>query len=127
MPLRSHRLPAVIVAGFLLAGTLFTAEADPAAAAAPVKVMQFNICGAICNHGKYGVVEHVRADDDRLARRQARLAHPWRAFAAGCHCDRPTLDLLRAHFPSVVAERATWRGMPRIVHPLVTGYAEAAR
>ena len=61
MPLRSQRPPAVIVAGLLLAGTLLTAEADPAAAAAPVKVMQFNICGAICNHGKYGVVEHVRA------------------------------------------------------------------
>ena len=26
-----------------------------------------------------------------------------------------------------VAERATWRGMPRIVHPLITGYAEAGR
>lgn len=61
MPPRSQRPPSVIVAGLLLAGTLFTAAADPAAAAAPVKVMQFNICGAICNHGKYGVVDHVRA------------------------------------------------------------------
>jgi SAM-dependent methyltransferase len=77
--------------------------------------------------GRLLFVEHVRADDERLARRQSRLARFWRAFAAGCHCDRPTLDLLRAHFPSVVAERATWRGMPRIVHPLVAGYAEVAR
>jgi endonuclease/exonuclease/phosphatase family metal-dependent hydrolase len=60
MPLRSRRSPAVVVAGFLLAGTLFTARAEPAAAVAPVKVMDFNICGAICNHGGYGVVEDVR-------------------------------------------------------------------
>jgi endonuclease/exonuclease/phosphatase family metal-dependent hydrolase len=61
MPLRSQRPTAFIVAGLLLAGTLFTAGAERAAAAAPVKVMQFNICGAICNDGEYGVVEHVRA------------------------------------------------------------------
>jgi hypothetical protein len=77
--------------------------------------------------GRLLFLEHVRADDRRLARRQRRLAAPWRAFAAGCHCDRATLDLLRAHFPTVVAERATWRGMPRVVHPLVVGHAEVAR
>jgi SAM-dependent methyltransferase len=77
--------------------------------------------------GRLLFVEHVRADDRRLARRQDRLAGPWRAFAAGCRCNRPTLDLLRAHFPHVAAERAEWRGMPRIVHPLVAGHAEAER
>jgi len=77
--------------------------------------------------GRLLFLEHVRAEERRLARRQDRLARPWRAFAAGCHCNRPTLDLLRAQFPTVVAEPAVWRGMPRIVHPLVAGHAVVAR
>jgi ubiquinone/menaquinone biosynthesis C-methylase UbiE len=76
--------------------------------------------------GRLLFAEHIRADEPRLARRQDRFAAPWRAFASGCHCNRATLDRLRAHFPTVAAERATWRGMPRIVHPLVIGHAEAA-
>jgi ubiquinone/menaquinone biosynthesis C-methylase UbiE len=75
--------------------------------------------------GRLLFIEHVRADSPRLARRQDRLARPWRAFAAGCRCNRPTLDVLRAHFGLVAAEPAVWRGMPRIVHPLVAGHAEA--
>jgi SAM-dependent methyltransferase len=77
--------------------------------------------------GRLLFLEHVRADDRRHARRQDRLARPWRAFAAGCHCNRPTLELLRTHFPAVVAERAVWRGMPAIVHPLVAGHAVVER
>jgi hypothetical protein len=52
---------------FLAAAALVNA-APPAAAAGPVRVMQFNMCGAMCNHGavdKAGagndVVEDVRA------------------------------------------------------------------
>ena len=74
--------------------------------------------------GQLLFLEHVRADEPRLARRQDRLATPWRAFAAGCHCNRPTLALLRSEFPVVAAEPALWRGMPRIVHPLVAGHAQ---
>jgi endonuclease/exonuclease/phosphatase family metal-dependent hydrolase len=51
----------------LLLATGFATQPRPAAAAAPVRVMQFNFCGAICNHGvvsKLGnnndVVEDIR-------------------------------------------------------------------
>jgi endonuclease/exonuclease/phosphatase family metal-dependent hydrolase len=70
MPLTSRRRlrPRTAFATMMLvAGGLFTAEAKPAEAATPVRVLHFNICGAICNHGvvdKPGggndVVEDVR-------------------------------------------------------------------
>src|SRR5215204_5725046 len=73
--------------------------------------------------GRLLYLEHVRAEDARLARRQDRLASPWRAFAAGCRCNQSTLDVLSAAFELEPPTRATWRGMPSIVHPLVTGTA----
>jgi SAM-dependent methyltransferase len=73
--------------------------------------------------GRLLFIEHVRSGDARLARRQARLARPWRLLAAGCRCDRDTVALLRAHFDAVEARAALWRGMPRIVQPLRVGSA----
>jgi SAM-dependent methyltransferase len=73
--------------------------------------------------GRLLYLEHVRADDARLARRQDRLAAPWRTFAAGCRCNQRTLDVLEAAFDLQPPTRVTWRGMPSIVHPLVTGTA----
>jgi SAM-dependent methyltransferase len=73
--------------------------------------------------GRLLYLEHVRAEDVRLARRQDRLAAPWRAFAGGCRCNRNTLGVLSAAFELAPPTRATWRGMPSIVHPLVTGTA----
>jgi endonuclease/exonuclease/phosphatase family metal-dependent hydrolase len=60
MPLRSRRHPSALAASLLLAGALFTADPERADASGALRVMQFNICGAICNHGGNGVVEHVR-------------------------------------------------------------------
>ena len=68
-------------------------------------------------------VEHLRADQPRLARWQDRLAAPWAAFAAGCRCDRRTLDLLDEVFHLDEPQRAEWRGMPRLVRPLAIGRA----
>jgi SAM-dependent methyltransferase len=68
-------------------------------------------------------VEHVHAEDGALGRWQERLAAPWAAFAAGCRCDRHTLDLLDATFMLDPPDRAEWRGMPRIVRPLALGAA----
>jgi hypothetical protein len=48
---------------------------------------------------------------------------PWRAFAGGCVCNRPTLDLIRAAGFAVDATDAVWSGMPVVVHPLVIGRA----
>ncbi len=68
-------------------------------------------------------IEHVRADDPALARRQDRLAGPWAVFAAGCRCERRTLDLLARALVLTPPAREEWRGMPGIVRPLARGVA----
>jgi ubiquinone/menaquinone biosynthesis C-methylase UbiE len=73
--------------------------------------------------GQLLFIEHVRSDSPRLARWQDRLHKPWFAFGDGCNCNRPVLDLLRGPVSIERVERATWHGMPRIVHPLVYGKA----
>ena len=72
--------------------------------------------------GRLVFIEHVRSEG-RLARWQDRLATPWRAVAAGCRCNQPTLELLRAGGLAVTASEARWRGMPPVVGPLVVGEA----
>ncbi|SOX52651.1 class I SAM-dependent methyltransferase [Mycobacterium ahvazicum] len=73
--------------------------------------------------GQLLFVEHVRANSRLLAAWQDYLFRPWRAFAGGCCCNRPTGELMRACGFAVTAESFVWRGMPRIVHPLLTGRA----
>jgi SAM-dependent methyltransferase len=73
--------------------------------------------------GQLLFLEHVRASSPRLAAWQDRLREPWRHFGGGCVCNRASLDLMRAAGFTVVADTATWRGMPAIVHPLVMGRA----
>ncbi|CDO87461.1 methylase involved in ubiquinone/menaquinone biosynthesis [Mycobacterium triplex] len=73
--------------------------------------------------GQLLFVEHVRANSRWLAAWQDYLFRPWRAFAGGCCCNRPTEELMRACGFAVTAENAVWRGMPRIVHPLLIGRA----
>jgi ubiquinone/menaquinone biosynthesis C-methylase UbiE len=77
--------------------------------------------------GKLLFLEHVRADTQRLARWQDRLHRPWHAFAAGCHANRPTVELLRESPLQVEAvERDRWSWMPALVHPLAVGSAQAS-
>lgn len=72
-------------------------------------------------------LEHVRSEEPRLARWQDRLHRPWQAFADGCNCNRPTLALLeRAGYTVDVTGRDSWRRMPPIVRPLVSGRAAPA-
>jgi SAM-dependent methyltransferase len=73
--------------------------------------------------GQLLFIEHVRSESQRLARWQDRLHKPWFAFGDGCNCNRPVLDLISGGVSVERVERATWRGMPRIVHPLVYGKA----
>lgn len=69
-------------------------------------------------------LEHVRADDARLARWQDRLRRPWAVMADGCNCNRRTVERLRGRgYAVAVAERAAWRGMPPLVRPIVAGRA----
>ncbi|GAB2477904.1 class I SAM-dependent methyltransferase [Jatrophihabitans fulvus] len=75
--------------------------------------------------GRLLVIEHVRAADPRLARRQDRWRRPWAAFAAGCTCNRETGAALRdAGFDATSLRAATWSGVPRIVRPLVVGQVQ---
>jgi ubiquinone/menaquinone biosynthesis C-methylase UbiE len=77
--------------------------------------------------GKLLFLEHVRADTRRLARWQDRLHRPWHAFAAGCHANRPTVELLRESPLQVEAvESDRWSWMPALVHPLAFGSAQAS-
>jgi SAM-dependent methyltransferase len=74
--------------------------------------------------GTFLFLEHVRSDDDRLARWQDRLHGPWFVFADGCNCNRRTPELLRAGgFDLTSLEYATWHRMPPLVRPLVSGRA----
>lgn len=74
--------------------------------------------------GRLLFLEHVRSESPRLASWQDRLAGPWRRFAEGCHCNRATDELIRGcglKLENLV--EASWRGMPPIVRPLITGVA----
>lgn len=73
--------------------------------------------------GQLLFIEHVRARSRFLAACQDKLLQPWRGFAGGCVCNRPTVDLMRACGFRVEADDAVWRGMPAIVHPLAVGRA----
>jgi ubiquinone/menaquinone biosynthesis C-methylase UbiE len=73
--------------------------------------------------GQLLFIEHIRSHSRFLAAYQDMMRRPWRAFAGGCVCNRPTLELMRACGFRVAAETAVWRGMPAIVHPLAIGRA----
>ncbi|MEU7763969.1 class I SAM-dependent methyltransferase [Nocardia sp. NPDC049190] len=74
--------------------------------------------------GRLLFLEHVRSRSPRLASWQDRLAVPWRRFAEGCHCNRATLELIRACGLELdEVQEASWRGLPPIVRPLVMGAA----
>jgi len=73
--------------------------------------------------GQLLFIEHVRSRSRFLAACQDKLLRPWRGFAGGCVCNRPTLELMRACGFTVEADNAVWRGMPAIVHPLTVGRA----
>jgi ubiquinone/menaquinone biosynthesis C-methylase UbiE len=74
-------------------------------------------------HGQLLFIEHVRASSRFLAACQDKLLRPWRGFAGGCECNRPSVELMRACGFTVEADDAVWHGMPAIVHPLAVGRA----
>jgi SAM-dependent methyltransferase len=73
--------------------------------------------------GQLLFIEHVRASSRFLAACQDHLLEPWRRFAGGCRCNRPTVELMRACGFAVAADDVVWRGMPPIVRPLTVGRA----
>lgn len=73
--------------------------------------------------GQLLFLEHVHADPGWRRRLQDRSVRAWAAFADGCRCDRPTLETIEGSLRVESVSRATWRGMPPIVKPLVWGRA----
>jgi SAM-dependent methyltransferase len=75
--------------------------------------------------GRVLFIEHVRGEDPKLARMQDRMAPLNRRIAHGCHCNRPTLDGIRAAgFDVCATERDTLPHTPPFVRPLLVGTAE---
>jgi ubiquinone/menaquinone biosynthesis C-methylase UbiE len=74
--------------------------------------------------GRLLFVEHVRAEEPRLARWQDRLETPWRFLADGCHCNRDTVANVEAS--PFTLERVELDKLPKappLVRPLVRGTA----
>jgi ubiquinone/menaquinone biosynthesis C-methylase UbiE len=76
--------------------------------------------------GRLLFLEHVRADDPKLARFQDRMN--WlNRFLVGCECNRQTLAAIEAAgFTISRVEHATMPEAPKFVRPLVIGAAVAA-
>ena len=76
--------------------------------------------------GRLLFIEHVRSDDAKVARLQDRMLPINRRIAHGCHCNRPTLDTIRAAgFAVAEVEHGTLTHAPPFVRPLIVGIAEA--
>jgi len=76
--------------------------------------------------GELLFMEHVRADDPKLARWQDRLERPWHVVAMGCHPNRATLERIEAAgFVVRELRRGELPKSPPIVRPLVAGRAVA--
>jgi ubiquinone/menaquinone biosynthesis C-methylase UbiE len=74
--------------------------------------------------GRLLFLEHVRAEEPRVARLQDRVAPLHRRIAHGCHCNRPTLERIRAAgFEVTTVSRDALAHAPRIVRPLIVGSA----
>jgi ubiquinone/menaquinone biosynthesis C-methylase UbiE len=74
--------------------------------------------------GRLLFIEHVRADDQRLARWQDRLNGIQTRIGHGCNCNRPTIDTIAAAgFEVTELERDVLRKAPPIVKPLAVGIA----
>jgi len=77
--------------------------------------------------GQLLFIEHVRAQDARLARLQDRINWLSRIVAYGCNCNRPTLDSLQAAgFEITKIEHGTLPKAPPFVRPLIVGIATPA-
>jgi ubiquinone/menaquinone biosynthesis C-methylase UbiE len=75
--------------------------------------------------GRLVLLEHVRSDDERLARWQDRLNGLQQKIGHGCNCNRPTLDRVKAAgFEVTQVEHDRLRKAPPIVRPLIVATAQ---
>jgi ubiquinone/menaquinone biosynthesis C-methylase UbiE len=76
--------------------------------------------------GRLLFLEHVRSEDPDVARWQDRLHGIWLRIGHGCHCNRPTPDLIEASPLQIERlERDELPKAPSITRPLATGSATA--
>jgi ubiquinone/menaquinone biosynthesis C-methylase UbiE len=76
--------------------------------------------------GRLLFIEHVRSDDPKVAKWQDRLLGLNVRMGHGCHCNRATLDAIRAAgFDVTDVEHGTLVHAPPLVRPLITGVARA--
>jgi SAM-dependent methyltransferase len=73
--------------------------------------------------GRYLFLEHVRAEDPKVAHHQDRFEGLWTFVAFGCHPNRETLSAIAGSFDVEDVERGEIPGGPRIVRPYVLGRA----
>ncbi len=76
--------------------------------------------------GRFLFLEHVRSSEPGLARWQDRLERPWKAFGAGCHCNRDTaaaIDGSQLTLDEVETGRIP-KAVP-LVRPMIVGSARA--
>ena len=72
--------------------------------------------------GRLLFLEHVRSNDERVARWQDRLLPINARLCCGCHCNRSTLDTIRAAgFAIKQVENEEIHGAPPWVRPLIVG------
>jgi ubiquinone/menaquinone biosynthesis C-methylase UbiE len=74
--------------------------------------------------GRLLFIEHVRSDDEKLARTQDRMLPINVRVAHGCHPNRRTLDSIRdAGFEITSLEHDTLKHAPKFIQPLIVGAA----
>jgi ubiquinone/menaquinone biosynthesis C-methylase UbiE len=74
--------------------------------------------------GKLLFIEHVRSDDEKLARTQDRMLPINVRIGHGCHPNRRTLDSIRdAGFEINSLEHDTLKHVPKFIQPLIVGVA----
>lgn len=73
--------------------------------------------------GRLIFIEHVRSDDAKLARKQARM-NGINRFMVGCECTRPTLEsIVAGGFEVERIEHTTAKKIPSWASPLIVGSA----
>lgn len=101
----------------IVATLVLCTVADPSRAVAEARRV-------LVEGGQLLFLEHVRSPNRRLARWQDRLERPWGFFAAGCHPNRATDQLLAgAGFWIDSMEPDRLPKAPRIVRPMIKGVA----
>ncbi len=74
--------------------------------------------------GQFLFLEHIRAPESGVARWQDRLHGVWLRIANGCHCNRPTPDVIaESPFEIERMERGNLPKHPAIVRPYALGRA----